>query len=454
MTTSATERQHNLDIIQKLLFMLEPHRYKVLYGGRGGVKSWTVARLLLHLGTKAPLRILCTREVQESIQESVHHLLEEQIELMGLHDFYAVLSNEIRGRNGTEFIFKGLSELTIESIKSYEAVDIAWCEEANKITARSWSILTPTIRKKGSEIWITFNPELDTDETYVRYVLHPPESAVVCELSYRDNPWLAQTELDAERRHDEQTKPREEYEWIWEGKCRSTVSGAIYAHEVGAILKRNRYTLLPYDPRLKVHTVWDMGWNDAMAIGLVQRGLAECRIIGYYEGSFIKVDEWASILNRLPYNWGWDWLPFDAYCGSRQTGQTDAQILRACGRRVRPEGASVPKVEPEAGIRLARQLLGKTYIAKEPDAVRHQLADGRAYYANTGRLVECLKRYKRVVPKRTGEPMKPDHDEYSHGADMVRHLACVVDQLTNETDTKPIRLPEPRVYDRGVGALG
>ena len=149
----------------KLKYLFEPHRYKVAYGGRGSGKSWSYARALLMMGTEKPLRVLCTREVQKSIKQSVHTLLKDQIQALGLGEFYEIVENAIRGKNGTEFNFAGLATNTVESIKSFEGVDIVWCEEAQNISKRSWDILIPTIRKPDSEIWVTFNPYMDTDDT-------------------------------------------------------------------------------------------------------------------------------------------------------------------------------------------------------------------------------------------------------------------------------------------------
>ena len=154
----------------KLRFLFQPARYKVVRGGRGSGKSWGFARSLLIQGSARTLRVLCTREVQKSIQQSVHQLLKDQIEALGLSAFYEVLATEIRGKNGTQFFFSGLSDQTAESLKSFEGVDVCWCEEAQAISKRSWDILIPTIRKDGSEIWVSFNPQLESDETYRRFV--------------------------------------------------------------------------------------------------------------------------------------------------------------------------------------------------------------------------------------------------------------------------------------------
>ena len=209
----------------KLSFLFEPHPYKVLYGGRDGAKSWSVARALLILGTQKPLRILCARETMDSIRESVHQLLSDQIANLGLDDFYRVLQSEIRGVNGTEFVFAGLRKQTVSSLKSYEAIDICWVEEASVVSRRSLTILLPTIRKSGSEIWFTLNPDLETDAVYQDFIVNPPAGAVTIKTSFRDNKWLSQEsrdKIDTLRERDPDT-----YHHVYEGGTRSTVEGAI-----------------------------------------------------------------------------------------------------------------------------------------------------------------------------------------------------------------------------------
>ena len=111
---------------RKLTFLFKPARYKVAHGGRGSGKSWAFARALIIKSVQKPLRILCGREVQKSIKDSVHRLLTDQIQALGLGTHFDVLENEIRGKNGSLFLFAGLSQHTVESIKSFEGVDICW----------------------------------------------------------------------------------------------------------------------------------------------------------------------------------------------------------------------------------------------------------------------------------------------------------------------------------------
>jgi phage terminase large subunit len=122
-------------IPEKLQFLFRPARYKVARGGRGSAKSWSFARALLILGIKDRLRILCAREIQNSIKQSVHKLLTDQIQVLCLERYYTVLDNEIRGANGTEFAFVGLSSLTVDTIKSFEGYDICWVEGGRQFEA-------------------------------------------------------------------------------------------------------------------------------------------------------------------------------------------------------------------------------------------------------------------------------------------------------------------------------
>lgn len=198
-------------------FLFQPARYKVAWGGRGGAKSWNFARALIIKAAENPLRILCGREIQKSIKDSVHQLLSDQIEEMGYESHFEITKQEINGINGSKFIFSGLSDQTALSIKSMEGIDIAWLEEANQITKRSYQLLIPTIRKKDSEIWISFNPDLEEDETYQRFIINPPSNAVVKKVSYLDNPYFPEV-LREEMAYLAKVDP-DAYSHVWLGNC-------------------------------------------------------------------------------------------------------------------------------------------------------------------------------------------------------------------------------------------
>jgi len=406
----------------KLRPLFEPKRYKVLHGGRGGAKSWGVARSLLILGAQQPLRILCAREVQSSMRDSVHRLLCDQVKALGMEWFYETLDTEIRGKNGTLFIFTGLASHTVDSIKSYESIDRCWVEEAHGVSKKSWDTLIPTVRKDGSEIWMTLNPEMDTDETYVRFVAGHGDDTTVIEINWRDNPWFPDV-LEQERLKSKARNP-EDYEHIWEGKPRRVAAGAIYRHEVDAVYTQGRVCPVPYDPLLPVHTVWDLGWNDAMTIIFVQRGLRDVRIIDYIEDSNRTLDWYVAQIERRSWRWGSDFIPHDGRARNFQTGKSTYETLQKMGRPIREP---LPQTSVEEGIRAARMMWPACYFDT----------------ANTARLLECLKRYRRQVNTATDEATGPLHDEYSHGADAFRYLGQAVNLMSNtplrDTEDRPAR---------------
>ena len=396
----------------KLDFLFQPHRYKVAYGGRGSGKSWGFARALLLQASNKPLRILCAREIQRSIRQSVHQLLTDQIQSLGLGPFYEVLESEIRGVNGSLFSFTGLANNTVESIKSYEGVQIVWCEEAQTISRKSWDILIPTIRKPDSEIWVSFNPNIDTDNTYQRFVVEPPENAKVVKINWQDNPWFPDV-LEDERQHSLKTNP--DYANIWEGDCKAAVDGAIYSNEIREAQEGNRITTVPYDPMMKVHVVMDLGWNDSMSVILCQKGISDLRIIGYIEDDHRTLDSYSAQLKNLSYNWGTMFLPHDGQSKDFKHGISAEEIMKKLGWDIR----IVPKADIESGIKLARMNFHRIYFDKSAQ-----------------RLVECLKNYRRSINSATNEPGAPLHDEFSHGADAFRYLCTSIEVMKNESWSK------------------
>ncbi len=415
----------SLQLPAKLAGLYQPRRYKVMHGGRGGGKSHGVAEVLLDMAARNPLRILCAREVQKSMRDSVHRLLKDKVVKLGLHGFYEVLDSEIRGANGSLFLFSGLQSHTVDSIKSFEGVDIVWVEEAHGVSKKSWDVLIPTIRKEGSEIWLTLNPDMDTDETYTRFIARRSPDTWVCEINWRDNPWFPSV-LDQERKKAKALDP-ESYDHIWEGKPRRVAEGAIYRHEIDALYSEERVCPVPYDPGLPVHTVWDLGWNDAMTIGMVQRGPQDVRIIDYIEDSHRTLDWYVAQLEKRPYRWGTDFLPHDGKTKNFQTGKSTQQQLQSMGRR---DVQVLSAMNVEEGIKLARMLFPRCFFDE----------------SKTARLLECLRRYRRAVHTKTDEPMAPLHDEYSHGADMYRYIGQAIDLMRNSTHHEYTEAPAPVCY--------
>lgn len=401
-------------------FLFQPKRYKILHGGRGSGKSVNVVKALLILGMQNKLRILCTREVQKSIKDSVKALLDDEIQSMGFESFYESFDQEIRGKNGTLFLFSGLASHTIDSIKSFANCDICWVEEGQAVSKRSWDVLTPTIRKEDSEIWVTFNPELESDETYQRFVANPPENAMVVEVNYDQNPFFTDI-LEAERLDTLRRDPKG-YAQIWEGKCLPAVAGAIYYDEVARAEEEKRICNVPYDPMLKVQVIFDLGWNDAMAISLVQKQGSELRLIKYIEDSHKTLDHYSAELRKLNYNWGKVYLPHDGRNKDFKTGKSAQEIMEALGWDVE----ITPNMSVEDGIRLVRMAFPRMYIDK----------------TNCERLIQCAKRYRRSINQQTNEPGAPMHDEWSHGADNLRYICVNADAMSNETWGGKLNIPK------------
>jgi len=213
------------DFPEKFLCLKEKERYKIFYGGRGGAKSYSFAKALVALSHTQKTRILCTREFQSSIADSVHRLMSDQISNAGLNRFFKVTKKSITHQNGSEFIFKGLQR-SIQEIKSTEGIDICWVEEAQAISENSWEILIPTIRKECSEIWISFNPDDEKDPTFQRFVTNPPPKSILRKVGWEDNPHFPET-LNDERKYMLENDP-DAYEHVWGGECRKISDAIIF----------------------------------------------------------------------------------------------------------------------------------------------------------------------------------------------------------------------------------
>ena len=401
---------------EKLQFLFRPHRYKVAYGGRGAAKSWNFARALLTEGMNRKLHILCARETMKSIQDSVHKLLCDQISALGLAFFYHVEKARIYGDNGTDFVFSGLRH-NVEHIKSAEAIDICWVEEAQTTSKHSWDVLVPTIRKDGSEIWVSYNPDLETDATHQMFVVkEPPPGAVVVKMTYRDNPWFPEvlkTEMEFSRANDP-----DGYNHIWEGACINIHAGAVYAAELRAMDAEGRVTKVPYDRTRPVHTFWDLGWADFTAVWFAQAFPFEYRFIDYMDGSQFNLKHYLEQMQRKGYVYGTDYLPHDARAKHLGTGRSVEELMREAGRRVQ----IVPQLSIADGINAARTIFPQSFFDAE------KCADGLQY----------LRRYRYGEIKTLGVPTRePLHDDASHAADAFRMAAVAL-----KTPKKALPMPD------------
>ena len=396
----------NLDFPEKLGFLFEPKRYKILYGGRGSAKSWSVAKALIALSMRSPIRVLCARELQNSISDSVIALLADQIKAMGVEDLFDVQRTAIYGKNGSEFSFVGLKH-NVTSIKSFEGVDICWVEEGQAVSKASWETLIPTIRKPNSEIWVTFNPDLDTDETYKRFVVSPPNNAFVVKVNHSDNPWFPDVLKD--ELEQLKAKDMDSYLNVWEGHTRQMLDGAVYANELRKAQEENRIRDLIIDKSIPVQTFWDLGWADMTSIWFVQViAGGEVRVIDFYQNCQKTIDHYAQVLQDRGYIYKDWWLPHDAE-NKNMTGKSVKDILQGMGKPVR----ITPKLSVADGINAARLLLDRAFIHST------NCADG----------LQNLRHYRYDVdPSTKMFSNKPLHDQHSHAADSWRYVAVALDE--------------------------
>ena len=204
----------------------ESLRSIAIKGGRGSAKSRSVASALVTRGAAKPLRILCAREVQKSIRDSVKRLLDDEIERCGLQNFYTSTEAEIRGKNGSLFLFAGL-KTNVDSIKSMEGIDICWVEEAQTVSQGSLDVLIPTVRKPGSQFIFTWNPRLETDPVDAMFCGEtlPPRSRVL-KVNWDQNPWFP-AELRAEMEYDKRRDPGK-YAHVWLGDYRKMDGSLVF----------------------------------------------------------------------------------------------------------------------------------------------------------------------------------------------------------------------------------
>jgi len=394
----------NLDIKfpEKMQFLFEPYRYKIVKGGRGSGKSWSMAAALLIKGLQKTERILCAREFQNSIDESVYQLLTATINKYNLHPYYEVQAKKIFSKiNGTTFSFVGLRR-NIFSMKSFEGTTICWVEEAQTVTRQSWEILIPTIRESDSEIWVSFNPDMQTDETYRRFVLNTPPRCKLVEMNYQDNPWFP----DVLREEMEQLKlsDYDSYLNVWGGQCRQSVQGAVYANELRKALENKQITKVPYEPNYTVDTFWDLGYSDYTAIWFAQMIGFEIRVIDYYQMRLEDLEHYIKLLDKKNYRYGKAYLPHD---GANKTIQGAGLSIKAQLEKAGYRAVTHQRESKVVQINSVRTIFPKCVFDEE------NCVDG----------LNALRHYKYKVNETGQFSKEPDHDESSHGADAFSQLA-------------------------------
>ena len=415
----------NAQFPAKTKFLFKPCRYKVLYGGRGSGKSWAMARALLLLATQKTLRVLCVREVQNSIAESVHKLLSQQIEKLGLQQFFEIQNTTIFSKiNGSEFIFEGIKH-NVTKIKSMEGIDICWAEEAEAISDMSWDVLIPTIRKSGSEIWISFNPKFEDDPTYQRFVFNPPKESAIVKMNWTDNKYIS-PELIAEK-DDLKARDYDKYLWVWEGHCLKILDGAVYKDEMRKMREDGRITNVPYESSKPVYTFWDLGFGDSTAIWFVQMVAMQYRVIDYIEDNRRAIDYYVKQIQSKPYVYERHYLPHDGRHANLATGKTIQEIVEGFGLKVE----IVPQIGIDNGINAVRMAMGNVWIDE------NKCKEG----------IKALEYYHYEQDKNGNNKTTPAHDWSSHACDAFRYMAVA---FKESVSVKPVK----RVYHGSHGWMG
>lgn len=389
----------NIEVAPVFEPLLKPSRYKGAWGGRGSGKSQFFADALLIEALKRPgLRVLCCREIQKSLKESAKRLIEAKIEEYELLSLFEVQSAEIKTPGGGVIVFAGLQDHTSESIKSYEGFDIAWIEEAQTVSHRSMNLLRPTIRKPGSEIWLSWNPRFDTDA--VDEMLRGeeiPTGSIVVRANWDDNPWFPD-ELEQER-IDCQRQQAEQYDHIWDGGYATVAEGAYFAKHIAEAREQGRITSLARDPLMSLRCYWDIGVRDATAIWVVQQKGESLRFIDHYEATGQDLATHLNWLRSRGYDKIECVLPHDGANQDAVMATRFEDHVRGAGFDVRTvpnqgKGAAMKRVES------ARKLFGQMWFDE----------------------IKCANGLKAIgwyheKKNDGGYGVGPDHDWSSHSAD-------------------------------------
>lgn len=410
--------------------------------------------MLLGKGYEKKNGFLCARELQVSIADSVHSLLEQLInDDPILRRFYKVTNKEIKGLNGSFFIFKGLKH-NITEIKSLQGINYCWVEEAEAVSHKSWETLIPTIREPGSEIWATWNNKNPTDPTHIRFVTEQDDDMIVREVNWRDNPYFPDV-LEKERLKLLKNDPAA-YAHVWEGEFDTRYSGCVYAKFV----KQDQIKDVEYDPNMPIYTSWDLGFDDATSIIWYQLARGEVRVIDYYESNFEDIRHYCEQIygcelivkdrdpltgrvtkweygerlddDRAGYNYlgGSHWVPHDA-----------ANKLQAAG------GRSIVEQAAEFGIRL--NVVAAASQQDNEAALRKTLSSCWFRKDKTCDLVQSLMHYHYEYDEdRKIFKKLPEHDWSSHACDAAELMARV--WMMGKRDMREIAID---VHDAKVMAL-
>lgn len=379
-------------------------RYVSMRGGRGSGKTVSACRALLMHASSRTIRILCTREVQNTMQDSVYAQLEIEAQNLGLKQEFKWLADRIIClRTGSLFIFKGLNDLVVGGVKSTAEIDIAWIEEAQYLSEKSWNAFEPSIRANGAQIWMTWNPELETDFIYERVVKKGLHDCASLFVNFDQNPWFPDV-----LRKSEQAMAAENpilHRHVWLGEPLPAVESAIYFDEIARMEREDRVRNMTFDDLLQTYIVIDLGIADFTSAWVVQQTASEVRILDFIENNRVSQKWFSDTFTERGYDNAIICLPHDGRAQNSQTGLTTVQFYEQLGWTVEV----VENIGVEEGIRMTRSVLGRMLMDKTR-------CEGG---------IEHLKRYQRT---KAGHPM---HDEHSHASDALRYVAVHLPNMTN-----------------------
>lgn len=407
--------------------LLEPARYKGAHGGRGSGKSHFFADLSIEdaLAEKG-LRTVCIREVQKSLKESAKRLIEDKLieHRLGEADGFKVFREVIQTPGDGLIAFQGMQDHTAESIKSLEGFGRAWCEEAQSLSARSLSLLRPTIRAKGSQLWFSWNPRRKVDPVDVMLRGEAlPTGSVVVRANWSDNPWFPSV-LEQERQDCLKNTP-DQYDHIWEGGYATVLAGAYYAQSLATAKLEGRIGRVAKDPLMRLRAFWDLGGrgqkSDATSIWVAQFVGREIRVIDYYEAVGQPTATHIEWMRSKKYEKALCVLPHD---GAPLNPVADASwqtALEAAGFET--------DVIPNQGAGAARQRI-------EAGRRRFPMIWFNEQTTEAGRT--ALGWYHEKIDEERNVGLGPEHDWSSHAADSFG-LICICYEEPRST----MIVPEP-----------
>jgi phage terminase large subunit len=371
-------------------------------------------------------RGVCVREVQKSLKESSKRLIEDKIQGFGLGHLFDVQNELIKTPGGGLIVFQGMQDHTAESIKSLEGFNVAWVEEAQSLSQRSLTLLRPTIRASGSELWFSWNPRRKQDA--VEQLLRsstPPTGSKVIRANWSDNPWFP-PELEQERRDDQRDRS-DQYDHTWEGDYAKVTEGAYFAAGLTLAKQQGRISNVAADPLMTIRAVWDIGGTgrkaDACAIWIVQFIGREIRVLDWYEAQGQPLAAHVNWLRSRGYDKALCVLPHDGATYDKVYSVSYESALREAGFAA----VVIPNQGPGAAhmrIEAVRRLLPRIWFNADTTE------GGRA----------LLGAYHEKKSPISGVGLGPNHDDASHSADAFG-LACVVyeepRQKREETRQRP-----------------